>query len=195
MKPLDPADLQKRLAAATHGDMVRGIVFNAAFAVIREQAGEAAAKECDPMKTASRTDFFNYPVADFLKMAWAAAGRLEGKMGGADKVMYAIGHRAGSGVLSSTLGRTLSKLSGQNPRSLLSSTPGGYRATVSYGERMVEWKGDRQCRMLFKRDFLVPAFHCGVLSGAIESLGAKEVQARGWESGFLESQYEVSWRE
>jgi len=194
MPPLDPADLQKRLAAATQGDTVRGLIFNAAFAVIREQSGDAAAKDCDPVKTASRTDFFNYPVTDFLKMAWAAAGKLEGKMGGSDKVLFAIGHRAGSGVLSSTLGKTLSKLSGQNPRSLLSSAPGGYRATVSYGERMVEWKGDRQCRLVFKRDFLVPPFHCGVLSGAIESVGAKEVQARGWESGFLESEYEVAWK-
>jgi len=191
--PADPADLKQRIAVATPGDTVRGLIFNAAFQVIRELGGEAAAKECDPAGTGTRIDFFAYPVVDFLKVAWAAADRLEQKLGSADKVFFAVGHRAGSGVLSSTLGKTLTTLSGMDPRRLLASTASGYKATVSYGERTLSWKGERHAHFTFKRDFLVPAFHCGVFAGAVESVGGKNVKASGSQTGFLEAEYQVTW--
>jgi uncharacterized protein (TIGR02265 family) len=191
--PADPADLQQRIAAATPGDTVRGLIFNAAFQVIRELGGETAMKECDPAGTGSRIDFFAYPVVDFLKLAWAAANRLEAKAGSAEKVFFAMGHRAGSGVLSSALGKTLTTLSGMDPHRLLTSTASGYKATVSYGERTVAWKGERHAHFTFKRDFLVPPFHCGVFAGAVEAVGGKNVKATGFQTGFLEAEYHVTW--
>jgi len=60
--PADPADLQQRMAVATPGDTVRGLIFNAAFQVIGELESETAARECDPAGTGSRIDFFAYPA-------------------------------------------------------------------------------------------------------------------------------------
>ncbi len=71
--------------------------------------------------------------------------------------------------------------------------PFGYRATVSYGERTVKWLGDRRCLITFKRDFLVPAFHCGVIQGGIERMGGRDARVSGRDLGFLESGYDVEW--
>lgn len=191
--PADPADLAQRIAVATPADTARGIAFNATFDVIRELAGEAACRELDPARTGSRIDFFSYPVTDYLTLAWAAANRLEPTLGSAEKVFFALGRRTGAGVLSSTLGKTLTTLSGMDPRRLLTATSAGYRATVSYGERTVTWKGERHAHVVFKRDFLVPPYHCGVFVGAVEAVGGKNVKATGSQTGFLDAEYDVTW--
>lgn len=191
--PADPADLNQRIAVATPGDTARGIAFNAVFHVIRELAGDAVARELDPSGTGSRIDFFAYPVADYLKLAWAAANRLEPRLGSAEKVFFALGHRTGSGVLSSALGKTLTTLSGMDPRRLLTATASGYRAIVSYGERTVAWRSDRHAHVVFKRDFMVPPYHCGVFVGSVESVGGKNVKAVGSQTAFLDAEYDVTW--
>ena len=191
--PADRKDLEARIAAATPEDTVRGLVFNGTFSVLREYGGDQAARECDPLGTGSRTDFFSYPVVDYLNLAWAAADRLEQALGGVDAVFYKIGHRALTNVFSSMLGRTLLTIAGGDMRRLLSQAPSGYRATVSYGERTVGWPGPNQCHMEFQRDFLVPPFHCGVVSAAIEMMGGRNVKAAGRQTGFLQAEYDFAW--
>jgi uncharacterized protein (TIGR02265 family) len=191
--PADRTDLEARIAAATPDDTVRGLVFNGAFSVLREFGDEDAARECDPLGTGSRTDFFSYPVADYLNLAWAAADRLEGVLRGTDAVFYQIGHRALTNVFSSMLGRTLLTIAAGDMQRLLSQAPSGYRATVSYGERAVDWPAKNHCHMVFKHDFLVPPFHCGVVSAAIEMMGGRNVQAAGRQTGFLEAEYDFKW--
>jgi uncharacterized protein (TIGR02265 family) len=191
--PIDRADLQRRIAASTIEDTVRGLIFNAGFAVIRDQLGDAAARRCDPVGTATRTEFFSYPVADYLRMAFAAAEELETRMGGPDAVFHAIGTRAIQLVLGSMLGRTLVSLAGSEPKRLLSQIHPGYRATVSYGERSIEWTGEKQGRAAFRRDFLVPPFHAGVLSGALVGMGCADVRVKGRQIGFLDMEFDISW--
>ena len=36
----------------------------------------------DPSGKGSRIDFFSYPIQEYLQVAWTAADRLEGKLGG-----------------------------------------------------------------------------------------------------------------
>lgn len=191
--PADRQDLETRLAAAVPEDTVRGLVFNGAFSVLREHGGEEAARQCDPAGTGSRTDFFSYPVTDYLNMAWNAADRLESHVGGVDAAFYKIGHRALANVLSSMLGRTLLTIAGGDIHRLLSQTPSGYKATVSYGERTVEWPDPRHAHMVFTHDFLVPPFHCGVIAAAVEMAGGRNVKAVGRKTGFLAAEYDITW--
>jgi uncharacterized protein (TIGR02265 family) len=191
--PIDRDDLQRRIAASTIEDTVRGLIFNAGFAVVRDQLGDAAAKRCDPVGTGSRTEFFSYPVADYLHMAFAAAEELETRMGGPDAVFHAIGTRAIRLVLGSMLGRTLVSLAGSDAKRLLSQIHPGYRATVSYGERSIDWTGEKQGRAYYRHDFLVPAFHAGVLSGALIGIGCGDVRVRGRQTGFLDMEFDISW--
>jgi len=192
--PADRRDLETRIAVATSADTVRGLIFNAIFSVVREEAGDEAARACDPARKGLRTEFFNYPVIDFLRIIWDAADRLEAKSGGADGAFYRIGHRAGELVLGSMLGKTLLALAGTGgPKQLLSHAPGGYRATVSYGERLVSWPSETHARFVFIRDFLVPGFHCGVLAAGAERAGGRAVKAVGRQTGLLEAVYDITW--
>lgn len=189
----DSEDLQTRIAASTIEDTVRGLIFNAGFAVIRDQAGDSLARRCDPVGTASRTDFFSYPVADYLRMAFAAADELGSRMGGEDAVFHAIGLRAIQLVFGSMFGRTLVSLAGSEPKRLLSQIHPAYRATVSYGERSIEWTGEKTGRASFHRDFLVPPFHAGVLAGGLMGMGCSDVRVKGRQTGFLEMEFDISW--
>jgi uncharacterized protein (TIGR02265 family) len=188
----DARDLDRRLAAATPADTVRGLIFNAAFQHAREHGGAALAQRCDPEGKGSRVDFFAYPVTDFLRLSWALADALAPSP--FDEVLWKIGHRAGSVVFSSLVGKTMAALAGLDTRQLVSQAPAGYRATVSYGERAVEWKGERHARIAFRRDFLVPPFHCGVMTGALQAVGTKGTKVEGAQTGFLEAIYDLTWQ-
>jgi len=173
---------------------VRGVVFNSAFEVMREHGGEELARRCDPSAKGKRTPFLSYPVVDYLQMAWNAADELELAFGTTDRVFFAIGHRALANVFASpVLGSTLKAIGGGTPRQMLANIHPGYRATVSYGERSVAWPADRHARITFQRDFLVPPFHCGVLSCVLDTLSARNVRVTGLQTGFLEAVYDISW--
>lgn len=191
--PVDQRDLQARIAAATPQDTVRGLIFNALFDAVEEHAGKAAALACDPAGKGRRTDFLSFPVADFLRAVGPAADLLEPRLGSIDRAFHEFGYRAVANVFGSALGATIVVLAGKNPRSLLAQAPTAYRGTVSYGERRLEWLGERHARLTFSRDFLVPAYHCGVFAAAMESIGAKAPRVTGAQVSFLEAAYEVSW--
>jgi uncharacterized protein (TIGR02265 family) len=191
--PVDHKDLAQRIAAATDADTSRGLNFNRLFDLVRDHLGDEAARACDPQRKGSRTDFFSYPVAEYLRIAWDAADRLEPKLGGVDAVWAELGRRTVTGFLGSVLGRTIFAMSGRDPRRVVSAGPSGYRSAVSYGERSVEWLGERRARMTFRRDFMVPAFHRAVMLAALEATDAKSARVEARATGLLDSEYDISW--
>lgn len=191
--PVDRGDFAQRVAAATDADTSRGLNFNRLFALVRDHLGDDAARGCDPQRKGSRVDFFAYPVAEYLRAAWDAADRLEPRLGSLDAVWSELGRRTVTGFLSSALGRTLHALAGRDPRRFVSAGPAGYRSAVSYGERSVEWLGERRARMIFRRDFMVPAFHRAVILAALGASDAKRVQVDARATGLLDSEYEIAW--
>ncbi len=191
--PADRRDLERRLAATTDADTSRGLNFNRLFDLVREHLGDDAAKACDPQRKGSRTDFFSYPVAEYLRIAWDAADRLEPRLGSVDAVFEELGRRTVAGFLGSVLGRTIFALAGRDPRRFISAGPAGYRASVSYGERSVEWLGERHARMTFKRDFMPALFHRAVILAGLGASDAKSPRVGAKATGFLDSEYDVSW--
>lgn len=191
--PADRKDLAARVAAATASDTSRGLNYNSAFGVLRDHLGEAAPRECDPLGKGSRVDFLSYPIAVYLALAWNAADRLEEALGGVDAAFEALGRRTIEDHLDSVLGRTLFAISGRDPHRMVTNVPTGYRATVSYGERTVEWLAERHARLTFRRDFMPAAFHVGVLQGGVARLGAKDPRVTGRQTGLLDALFDVSW--
>lgn len=185
-------DLDRRLAAATPRDTVRGVIFNATFDLLAELAGKPAAPACDPRGKGRRYEFFSYPVADYLRVAWAAVDRLAAG-GDCDAVFRDIGARASRRWLATPLGVALVAFTGADPRRLVSNVASGYRNVVSYGTRTVEWISERHARIAFRRDFLVPAFHCGVIASALQLTCGGRFEVAGREVGFLEADYDVTW--
>lgn len=194
--PTDRKDLEARLAAATPRDTSRGLAFNALFDTIEEHLGRAAAIAADPEKKGHRTEFFSYPVADFLRIAFEGADRLERKLRSVDEAFRAFGYRTTSNVLGSMMGATIIALAGKNGlRALLGQAVTAYRSTVSYGERKLEWVGPRHARFTFEHDFLVPAYHCGVFLAAMDAMGATPERVEGRQTGPLSAVYDVVWIE
>jgi uncharacterized protein (TIGR02265 family) len=186
-------DLDARLAAATPLDTVRGVIFNATFALVTYLGGRPAAAECDPAGKGHRREFFSYPVAEYLRVAWRAAELLAPRLGSRERVFEKIGAGASRRWLGSPLGNALLAFAGRDPRRLLAHTADGYRNVVSYGTRTLESLHERHARLLFRHDFLVPPFHCGVLTAALEITCRIPFHAEGRELGFLESEYDVTW--
>jgi uncharacterized protein (TIGR02265 family) len=191
--PADRKDLERRLAECKDSDTSRGLNFNRVFDLVREHLGEEAARWCDPQGKASRTDFFSYPVADYLKVAWNAADRLEARLGSVEAVWTELGRRTVAGFLGSVLGRTIFAMAGRDPRRIVASGPAGYRSAVSYGERSIEWRGEKAARMVFRRDFMVPQFHRAVMLAALEASEARNPRVEGRATGLLDSEYEITW--
>ncbi|XXF77986.1 DUF2378 family protein [Myxococcaceae bacterium GXIMD 01537] len=194
---LDPAlarELEQRLKLATREDTARGLFFNGALDAVKVLGGGPAADRCKEYSgEKSLVDFFNYPIAGFLRLAFAAAQMMGPQLGGFDAAMRRMGMQATTDFLASAAGKTLLVLAGGNPRRLVGNLPTGYRAAVSYGERGVEWTGERAGRFFMKRDFLLPAYHEGVLQAVLESVGGKNVRVRGRQTGPLDAEYEISW--
>jgi uncharacterized protein (TIGR02265 family) len=191
--PADRRDLALRIAQTTPADTSRGLNFNRLFQLVRDRLGDDAARACDPDGKGSRTDFFSYPVADYLRIAWAAADRLEPSLGSVEAVWEELGRRTVAGFLSSVLGRTLFAIAGKDARRLVSAGPSGYRSAVSYGERTVRWVGDRHAMLEFRRDFMVPAFHRAVMLTALEASDARSPRVEARAVGLLDSDYDVTW--
>ena len=194
--PTDPKDLARRIAATTPQDTARGLAFNALFDAIEEHLGREAAVALDPVHKGHRTEFFSFPVSDFLRISFAAADRMEKRLGTVDAVFDAFGYRATANVLGSMVGATILALAGKNGvRALLGQTAMAYRSAVSYGERRVDWLGERHARVTFERDFLVPAYHVGVFRAALDAMGARPERVEGRATGPLSSVYDVAWSE
>lgn len=191
--PADADDLQRRIAAATPRDTVRGLAFNATFALVRELAGASAAARTDPAGTAKRHELFSYPVADYLRVAWAAVSLLEARLGSRDRAFWEIGSRCAMRWFASPLGRVMSAISGGDARRGLTSAPAAYRNVVSYGVRKVEWLAERHARVSFERDFLLPAFHCGALTRALLDVAGVQARAEVHEAEFLRAVIDLGW--
>ena len=190
--PADRADLERRIALATPTDTVRGVIFNATSGLVRRRLGEAAARACDPAG-GRRHDFFSYPIEDYLRLAWAVADALEQPLGSVEAVFFAIGEAAVEDLAETLFGRTLLSLAAGSPRQVLEQLPGGYKATVGYGERKVTWLSPRSARMSYARDFLVPAFHRGIITAALHTTGVREVSTVTRVTGSLDLEVEVGW--
>jgi len=191
--PTDRTDLSRRLAECQDSDTSRGLNFNRLFDLVHEHAGEEAARACDPTGKGSRVDFFSYPVADYLRIAWNAADRLEPKLGSVEAVFEELGRSTVTGFLSSVLGRTIYAMAGRDPRRFVSAGPSGYRSAVSYGERTVHWRGEKAARMVFRRDFMPPAFHRAVILAALGASDAQSAKVESRATGLLDSEYEITW--
>ncbi|HEX9398513.1 MAG TPA: TIGR02265 family protein [Anaeromyxobacter sp.] len=188
------SDLEARIAAATSLDTVRGVIFNSTFALLSEAAGKPAAVECDPVRRGHRNEFFSYPVTEYLRLAWRAADLLAVRYGGREHALWQMGAGASRRWLGGPLGSTLVAFTGRDPRRLLTNVASGYRNVVSYGARSIEeWLGERHARLLFRHDFLVPPFHCGALTAALEVTCGIPFRAEGRQIGFLDSEYDVTW--
>jgi uncharacterized protein (TIGR02265 family) len=186
--------LEQLLALVTPLDTCRGMFFNGLLDAVESFGGEEVRRRCFMAAGEKRfVDFFSYPAGDFLSALFLAAELLGSKLGGAEAVMHQLGRRATEDFFRSTVGRTIMVLAGTDPHRLLASFPSAYRASLSYGERSVERLGDKQARILTRRDFLPVAYNEGVFSAALEQTTARDLVIQGRRLAPLDVDYDIRW--
>jgi uncharacterized protein (TIGR02265 family) len=171
--------------------------FNGLFLAVGRAQAEAGT---DRLRQAARgqkfVDFFNYPILEFLPLAYYAAELVSG---GAEPEQLtagirSIGKQATDDFLGTAVGKTLLLLSGNDPRRLMNSLASGYKTAVSYGTRTVTWSGSTSCTFAMRRDFMPPPYHEGVITQVLLAVGGKDVKVEGRAMGPLDTDYEISWR-
>jgi len=191
--PVDRNDLARRIAAATPAETSRGLNFNTVFGLVTDLLGEGEARKLDPHGKGGRVDFFSYPIAEYLEITWNAVDRLEARLGSVEAVFGELGRLTVTGFLASLLGKTVFAMAGRDPRRVIASGPAGYRSAVSYGDRKVEFPGERSARMIFQHDFVPACFHSKVIETAVKATDARNVRVVGRDTDFLASEYEITW--
>jgi uncharacterized protein (TIGR02265 family) len=189
----DRTTLARLKAAATPQDTSRGLNYTTLFDFARVELGPNAPREVDPTGKGTRVDFFSYPITEYLDTAWNIAERLAPKYGSLDAVFFELGKRTVEAFLASVLGKTIFAMAGRDPRRIVAAGPGAFKSAVSYGERTVEFTGDKSARYTFKRDFMPNSFHRGVIVAALSVTEAKNPKATAQEVDFMHTVYELSW--
>ncbi|MCP3165734.1 DUF2378 family protein [Myxococcus qinghaiensis] len=195
LEPHLARELEERVSLATREDTARGLFFNGVLGAVKVLGGEGAVQRCLAVAGEKKyIDFFNYPVAAFLRLSFTAAQVMGPQLGGFDPALRRMGVQATSDFLSSAAGKTLLLLAGNSPKRMLGNLHSGYRAAVSYGERGVKWTSETSGVFTMKRDFMTPAYHEGVLQAVIEAMGGKQVHVSGKKTGPLDAEYTLSWQ-
>jgi uncharacterized protein (TIGR02265 family) len=191
---LDESDLAQRLALAGPKDNCKGMFFNGVLLAV-EQLVSPEARKALFIKTGGKkfVDFFNYPIIDFLPLAFGSVELLLEKNGGWEGGFRRLGRQATDDFLGTAVGKTLMLLANDDPRRLMSSLPSGYKTAVSYGERQVVWTGAKSCTFKMRRDFMPHPYHEGVVEQVLSAVGATQVKVGGRRVGQLDTDYDVSW--
>ncbi|NMO21378.1 DUF2378 family protein [Pyxidicoccus fallax] len=174
--PSDKSELAQRLALTRPDDTVRGFNFSSIFQLVEERAGgEAVARLTELVGTKKPADFFSYPVADLLRLLYAAADLLEPFYDSVDDVFRACGAATMRGFFDSHVGNTLVRLAGrEDPKRAFSNAANAYKTAVSYGSHDCELLEGRRLRLVFRGDMLPMSFHEGSLKAALVALGGGE---------------------
>jgi uncharacterized protein (TIGR02265 family) len=186
--------IETRIALAGPGDTCRGIFFNGVLDAVRRLAGQETEALCRQVTGEKKfTDFFSYPVSGFLQLGLAALPLVGSQLGGGEPMLRWMGVQSANAFLNSAAGRTAFMLVANDVKRLFNQLPISYRAATSYGDRQMVWTGPTSGRFVFKRDFMPPAYHEGVLTEVMLKVNARNPVVRARITGPLDSEYEVRW--
>jgi len=171
--PSDKNELAQRIAICKPEDTVRGFIFKSVYGLVEQRAGSAGVDRVLQQLRGAKmpVDFFSYPVADFLRLLYAAADVLEPQYGSVEDAFRACGASTVTGFFKSYVGNTLWKLiGGGEPKRALSTVHTVYSTLVSYGVREFQDLGDKRGLITFRGDMQPMYFHEGSLTEVLHVL-------------------------
>jgi uncharacterized protein (TIGR02265 family) len=193
--PQDRGDLEKRLAAATPKDVVKGSLINGVCATIERLAPDDP-RQRELVKRYRKPlwmEFTDHPVAEFLNVASEAADLVEARYGTPAKSLQAIGAGAARAFLESVVGRLAVRMvSGKQPIDILSYGPAVYAPTTSYGKRWFTRVSDREGIFHARQEFMPPDYHLGVLPTGVQ-INHHAVKIEAKVLNLLDADYVVTW--
>ncbi|MBZ4413336.1 TIGR02265 family protein [Myxococcus sp. XM-1-1-1] len=194
-----PEDVQReldaRLALVQPSEHIRGMHFAAVLDTVRFLGGEQAVKRIvdagDMPADLDPTEL--YPVPPFMRLFFAAAHLLAPQLGGFEEAMRQIGVQGTLAFVHSMFGSEVRQQVGGDPKQLVNMLPEAYRMAIDFGELVVEWTSARAGRIHMRRIFTPVAYNEGMLEGALQAVGAQDIQVRGRQTSLLDSEYTLSW--
>lgn len=188
------SDFAVRMARASPSLKARGFFLQAYLQHLRSLGDEAllarALALCGP---GPLIELFEYPVRLQLELLALRMPSLVARHGDGTEALRVVGREDVMRFLESTTGRLLTKLTGRDPKRLLSHTPLGYRMSSALGEQTQEWHGPRDCRWVMKDQMMPLAFHEGIMLGLLDWGGARDARVVGRQLSLLDSEYRISW--
>ena len=187
-------ELEQRLALIGPEDTARGIFFNAALQVVRDEGDAAALERCHEAAGGGRfMSFFSYPVGALNQLLYAAAWALSPKHGGFDAAMRHLGQQLVPDYLESPAGRALRMLAGGEPRRTLHSLPSSYRATVRHGACVVRGLTLNAGTLAFTGCALPTAYLEGAVRGVFDSMRIGKAKVVGQRLSPGDTEIVVTW--
>ncbi|MGQ0507308.1 MAG: TIGR02265 family protein [Myxococcaceae bacterium] len=163
-----PKAIAQRIFKCTDRDLILGMFFESTLARISQLKGadEAAELRKQLGTRGSYTSFFRYPAKDILRLLEVGGQKVGMEFSAA---IEDFGRQAVKNFFESPIGKTMLLIGGDSPARLISSSPAGYRACTSYGERTYQKTGERSASLRFTGEFLGPAWPSGNIKQAIET--------------------------
>ncbi|WP_171817729.1 TIGR02265 family protein [Pyxidicoccus fallax] len=188
-------ELSSRLALVEPTEGIRGMHFAAVLDTVRFLGGEQAVARVveggDYPKDLDLSEL--YPVPPFMRLFFSAARMLAPQLGGVEEAMRQIGVQGTLAFINSMFGAEVRQQVGMEPKRLVEMLPEAYRMAINFGELQVQWTGPRAGRIVMNRIFTPVAYNEGMLEGALQAVGAQDIQVRGWQTSLLNSEYMLAW--
>jgi len=158
-------DASMRLLPA--GAAVKGIFFNDVIRRASVAISEDALAIAAGVKSRRYLAFFDYPYADWMRIAVAAAEALSPRATPAFGLRE-LGRHAYDAFLDTHIGRVLLGVLGLDARAVLRNGPKAYAVVLNFGEITGELVSERVARYRF-RDFpgFLETYQVGVLEGVL----------------------------
>ncbi len=187
-------DFARRISLAGPSDTTRGVFCLGLLRTVRALGDEDLVKRClEASGEKEFVEFFNYPMASYLRMISCAIWLLAVRYGGIEEALRQIRRMAAADFRESTGGKAMGVMHGKDARSLLDTLPVVYRVAMSFGEQEVVWVAPARARFVLKGTFIPYPFHEGVLLEFLEKMNVQRVRVSGRQTGELDSVYEIAW--
>lgn len=194
--PVDPSEVAARVAVCESTDRVRGMMFNELLALVNRELGAGAVTRVRAVlpPDAKYRDIVSYPIADFLKLMFAAADLLEPKLGSVELAIRACGAATVDAFARTPAGRVFfGVVSLAGPARLLSQAQTGYTTVVTYGSRSYTPKTDSSGSIVMNDDMQPVAYHEGVLEAVLRNVGY-DATVRGKAIDVKTAEYSLEWK-
>ena len=193
--PHDSTDLARRLGLAKATDTIKGTVFRAVLSEIERHVAADDPRLAELRKSFAKRawqEFSSFPIAEYLKLVYAAADLIEPKAGSPRQAMNQLGYSVTNAFLTSPIGKVATSIaSGKKAVDVLSYAPGVYGVSASYGQRTFVRLSDHQAMLKIRGDFMPPDYHLGVIRCGLETFGHK-VQLEVKTFGLLDADYTMT---
>ncbi len=169
---LAPLELEARIAALPANATVKGMFLSSISDLVEERAGQRPGRK-------RYVAFANYPLREMIELLPKAA-ELAYPGRPVREGMRRLGRMAYPTFASSTVGRVVMSIAGEDPRAALHAAPKAYRLVGNTGAARVLDTGDGEAILELRGVWGWPeSYNVGVHEGALDALGVDgEVKVR-----------------